>query len=221
MHRGHPLFDFEQRRKDQQRDSDLDMLLRSRDDRATRFAQQIKFFLARHGTQPKGDGRGAQAYDRLRDVLMGAMVPRNDGDGRRVLHELARLRAWLGQRGSAEECARDLIKDSLVHSRARGDWATYLMGIYPKAGKRASEDLTWCHGLRRPARVEQQGPWLEAVGKILAARTVVDDAEHSGDWQHKELSVLTALWRATEQTWIANDTQMTQIERLVRENAKP
>ena len=217
MHRGHPLFDFEQRRKTQQRDSDLDMLLRSRDGNPLRFAQQIKFFLARHGTQPKRGGSGARAYDRLCEVLRRGRVPKKDSDVKQVLHELARLRVWLGQGGSSEECARDLIKDGLGRTRAgaamSADWAQCLIRLYPEDAERICEYSAWRKGLRTPEEVVAQDAWKGAIHALLDLR-----ARDGGGSHRERLNILADLWRASGQTWIANPTQFEYIDRLERES---
>lgn len=213
--RGHPLFDFEQRRKQQQRDSDLDMLVRGRYERIGQLEQQLTFFLARY----PGQGRGLPgALKRYTDVceafLRTRLVPERGEDAARAVHLLAKFKDWLGHGGSAQTVARDLLEKAMVKPVSRGDWALLLAQAWPEAGRRVVDNLMWACSLREPDLIAQRDPWHKTI-HVLTGFTL--DCPEEGTLARspgRTLLIVEQLWKAGGQSWVPTDEQRQRVETL-------
>lgn len=213
--RGHPLFDFEQRRKQQQRDSDLDMLVRGRYEHIGQLEQQLTFFLARY----PGQGRGLpSAWKRYADVceafLRTRHVPERGEDAARAVRLVAKFKDWLGHGGSAQTVARDLLETAMVKPASRGDWALLLVQAWPEAGRRVVDNLAWACSLREPDLIAQRPAWHATLNTLIELALAPDGEGVVAVKPGRTLLIVEQLWKAGGQSWVPTDEQLQRVETL-------
>lgn len=220
--RGDPGKEWMRKREEQQRDSELDMLVRTPHNNASAMAGQIMFFLARHKQNPPSmpDSSGYKFKTMCNNILR-LDPPKHDGDVRHLMGQMAKMKMWLnGGRGAGVNSmlvAKDLLIESMEGPRARGDWAVKLMDVFDGLAWIASSNLASYGGMSPPKDGQARKLWSQAVGKMIdqVLRQNAHKAESSqGKAGHNRLGVVAFLWQADDCKWVADRELWSCIETI-------
>lgn len=210
--RGDPGKEWMKKREEQQRDSDLDMLVRASHNSVSAMAGQITFFLGRHKQNPPSmpDSSGYKFKTMCNNILR-LDLPKYDGDVRHLMVQMANMKMWLnGGRGVGSNSmlvAKDLLIKSMEGPKARGDWAVKLMDVFDGLAWIASSNLASYGDMSPPQDGQTRNLWSQAVGKMIdqVLRKNAQEAESSqGGSGHNRLGVVATLWQADDCKWVAD-----------------
>lgn len=196
----------------------LDALLRAQHTTAAEITGSIQAFLDQYGSHGPWDAERGWRCDLLFDQILNAEVP-TPADGERLLRAASTLVGWLGDEEDVQELAGDLFRDSLVPTTAtrwpngaRGDWARFLLGLYPGACLELCENWDWINDLRRQTPApEQKAHWVGALHDLIDLRLA---QEHEPELCYDDLMTLQLLWSAAGESWVANGEQFKAIDAM-------
>ena len=93
----------------------------------------------------------------------------------------------------------------------RGDWARFLLGLYPGACMEMCENWRWINDLKPPQEGTQQAHWVGVLHDLIELRL---SQEQDPELCYVELVTLQLLWSAAGESWVANGEQLKAIDAM-------